>query len=128
MQVHSIKPNRNVVPQRPRYSAYRNELRADFNNACGYCDDSDIRIDRISFHIDHFAPQDIFPHLVNSYSNLVYTCRFCNRAKWDKWVGDNENIPNNGLVGFIDPCHTDYEIHLGRATSGNIVGNTPLGE
>lgn len=127
MPIHIQRPVRRELPLRPRHSDYREDLRQDFNNACGYCDDSDLRIDRISFHVDHFAPIKRFPHLHNVYSNLVYSCRFCNMSKSDHWVGDDEKISHNGTEGFIDPCSVDYEQHLTRNASGRILGVSDLG-
>ena len=120
-------PIRSEVAEQARYQLYREDLRRDFLQACGYCGDSDVRVDRIAFHIDHFAPQKKFPDLESSYLNLVYACRFCNVSKSDKWVGQDAAVPNDGAQGFVDPCSDDYEAHVGRHPSGQIVGRTPLG-
>ena len=53
-----LTPNRR--PDRKEckhYRSYRKTLREDFNNRCGYCDDSD-RLRIRSFTIDHFVPQN----------------------------------------------------------------------
>jgi len=128
MQIHYKKPVRRQVEHREIYQHYREDLRFDFNNACGYCDDSDLRADRICFHIDHFAPQKRFQHLKNAYANLVYACRFCNMRKSDHWVGNDPDIHNDGKKGFVDPCDEDYDNHLGREPSGRIVAKTELGQ
>lgn len=127
MTVHLKKPVRRQIANREPYSQYRGDLRIDFNCACGYCDDSDIRTDRIGFHIDHFAPQKRFPQLKNTYTNLVYACRFCNMRKSNHWIGDDPATPHNGTAGFIDPCSNEYDEHLKREQSGRIVGNSELG-
>lgn len=127
MTVHLKKPVRREVEARARYTEYRDDLRIDFNSACGYCDDSDLRIDRICFHIDHFAPQKRFPHLENTYANLVYSCRFCNMRKSDHWIGDDPTIHHDGKRGFIDPCSHEYDKHLERDLSGRILGKSELG-
>lgn len=120
-------PVRTCVTIREKYTHYREELRADFHAACGYCGDSDQRVDRSTFHIDHFAPQKTFPSLKLVYGNLVYSCRFCNVSKSDHWVGSDSSVHNDGKRGFIDPCHADYEVHLRRLDDGRIVGATELG-
>jgi uncharacterized protein (TIGR02646 family) len=127
VRVHDQPPSRRVVAVQLRYSLYRDDLKKDFSNACGYCGDDDERADRSTFHIDHFAPQKHFPKLKLEYSNLVYACRFCNVSKSDHWVGIDAKIPNNGAEGFIDPCSEDYSVHLGRDSGGCIVAKTPLG-
>lgn len=125
--VHERKPSRRQAEPREPYGAYRDELREDFNQSCGYCDDSDHRMDRICFHIDHFAPKKKFPALENTYSNLVYACRFCNIPKSNHWIGDDPAIHNDGEKGFVDPCSDAYVEHIGREATGKIVGKTPLG-
>ena len=122
-------PVRSVVAQRANYRLYKGELRADFNSRCGYCDSIDEYFGGLSgAHIDHFAPKSKFPALASHYHNLVYSCPFCNRAKSNKWSGNNANIPNNGKTGFVDPCSDELDKHLARRASGEIVPTTSLGE
>lgn len=125
--VHPRIPVRRAVAAKARYSLYRDDLRIDFFAACGYCGDSDERVDRSTFHIDHFAPQKRFEALKLIYANLVYACRFCNVSKSDHWVGDDAGVPHNGTEGFVDPCSEQYENHLGRDAGGRIVAKSALG-
>lgn len=125
--VRAAAPSRSDVPAKTKYGLYREDLRQDFLNACGYCGDSDERIDRIAFHIDHFAPKALFPDLELVYANLVYACRFCNVSKADHWIGVDSAIPNDGAKGFVDPCSAEYEQHLRRLPTGQIVGASDLG-
>ena len=62
------------------------------------------------------------------YSNLVYSCRSCNNFKRAKWPTKDENLPNNGFVGFIDPCDEMYPIQFCRDLSGAIFPKTQLGK
>jgi hypothetical protein len=126
--VHSRKPQRRDIAECAKYTDYRDDLTLDFNNSCGYCDDSDEFVDRICFHIDHFAPQLKFPELKTKYTNLVYACRFCNMRKSDHWVGDDAAVHHNGKEGFVDPCSIDYELHLERNERGQIVAKSDLGK
>ncbi|MFV3131267.1 HNH endonuclease [Niveispirillum sp. KHB5.9] len=127
LKMHHRAPVRREVATQVRYALYRDDLRLDFLQACGYCGDGDERIDRSTFHIDHFAPKKRFPELELAYTNLVYACRFCNVSKSDHWIGNDPKVPNNGTVGFVDPCSDDYDIHLGRDAGGRIVARTELG-
>jgi uncharacterized protein (TIGR02646 family) len=127
VKIQNVKPARSVVPARQPYTAYRVELRADFNGCCGYCDDSDRGNDQIGFHIDHFAPKGRFKELICEYTNLVYACRFCNIHKSSKWTGVDASAHHDGSEGFIDPCSEDYDAHLARDEEGRIVGKTELG-
>jgi uncharacterized protein (TIGR02646 family) len=128
LTIRSALPVRSAVAGKTKYTLYRTDLRRDFLQACGYCGDSDERIDHIGFHIDHFAPQALFPTLALVYQNLVYACRFCNVSKSDHWIGKVSAIPNNGAEGFVDPCTIQYEQHLERLANGQIVGRTDLGK
>lgn len=128
LTVRTRRPTRSVVAEQPRYGLYRDDLRRDFANACGYCGDEDIRVDRISFHIDHFAPRKRFPKLECDYGNLVYACRFCNISKSDHWIGEDATVHNDGARGFVDPCSEMYEDHFKRQPSGRIVPVTELGK
>ena len=126
-KVHRQSPVRREVAAQLRYALYRDDLRQDFIQACGYCGDDDERADPSTFHIDHFAPKKQFPELELEYKNLVYACRFCNISKSDHWVGNDPTVPNNGAAGFVDPCSNDYDVHLGRDVGGRIVAKTALG-
>lgn len=121
------RPVRRAISPQARYVLYREDLRKDFTQCCGYCGHSDDRQDSSTFHIDHFAPKARFPELAAEYSNLVYSCRVCNISKSNHWVGTDSSIPNDGSRGFVDPCTPDYDAHIGRGDDGKIVGLTPLG-
>tara|TARA_B100000378_G_scaffold278726_1_gene283115 strand:+ start:3738 stop:4346 length:609 start_codon:yes stop_codon:yes gene_type:complete len=127
-RVRTNLPKRSDVAPRNSYREYRAELRHDFFGSCGYCGDDDERVDRITFHIDHFAPKSVFPDLALSYGNLVYACRFCNVGKSNHWIGSDPATANDGVRGFVDPCTEEYENHLERLPSGQIVGKSELGK
>jgi len=120
-----LTPNRR--PDRKEckhYRSYRKTLREDFNNRCGYCDDSD-RLRIRSFTIDHFVPQNPkdFTHNIpaNDYYNLVYTCNYCNASKKNKWPTKNAEEHNNGREGFIDPTEESYTELFKRSDAGKII-------
>ena len=116
------------VQQQNRYQNYKSQLREDFNNKCGYCDDHDEFCGgKRGYHIDHFAPKSKFPQLKNSYQNLVYSCPYCNGAKSNKWIGGKISPSHNGKEGFIDPCDQKYDQHLFRDFRGCIRGKNRLG-
>lgn len=127
LPVRKSVPSRSQVAAQTTYTKYRAELRQDFSGSCGYCGDEDDRIDSIGFHIDHFAPYKLFPHLKCEYGNLVYACRYCNMSKSDHWVGNDAAVHNDGTCGFVDPCTAEYDSHLARDVSGRIVATTQLG-
>lgn len=129
MEFRKKTPKRRInSPEVADYHKYKDNLRDDFNRRCGYCDDHDyFRL--TDYQIDHFVPKVQLKTIKpTDYSNLVYSCRSCNRAKWDKWPTRNEKIANDGKKGFVDPCDEEYNKHFSRNGRGEIVAETPLGE
>ncbi|MFC3811349.1 HNH endonuclease [Lacihabitans lacunae] len=106
------------------YSQYRDILSIDFKKRCAYCNDNhNYRIR--SFAIDHFVPctpKNFTPTIPkNQYDNLIYSCSYCNRAKWDKWPTDDENKENDGSVGFLKPTNDNYKNLFFRNSNGRII-------
>lgn len=113
-----------------KYSEYKPELKADYYSRCGYCNDSDHWTGGWRFYqLDHFVPKK---HLVkidiSEYTNLIYSCFFCNNFKRAKWPTKDENVHNDGKIGFVHPGTPDYEGHLQRDPNGNIIAATDLGK
>lgn len=78
------------------YESYRPWLRDEFIFRCVYCLNREKwHSDDVAFNIDHFLPVVIAPELECDYTNLVYACSRCNRAKSD-------------IVGIADPCTIAY--------------------
>lgn len=122
MELRKKIPCRRQNVAAKKYEDYKQELRDDFGGKCAYCDDSDAFCGgRRNYHIDHFAPKTRFPELINTYSNLLYACPYCNIAKSDKWEGNNATSPLNAKgEGFCDPCTQEYYKHLKRNKNGYI--------
>lgn len=121
------KFHRDDYPIYSHYSMYRTILKDDFDNRCAYCHDTEKYSIR-SFAIDHFVPQKpkyFIPSIKpNDYNNLIYSCSYCNRAKWDKWPTNIESEPNNGLIGFVKPTEKRYTKLFYRNLKGRIIPNT----
>jgi len=120
--VQKTKPIRTCTKICTRYTSFKPFIREDFNRRCGYCDDLDVYHGGVrGYQIDHFKPHSIdsFKHLKEEYSNLVYSCPFCNRAKSNKW---------EDIDGFIDPCEKEYDNHLERNNKGQIISKTTQGK
>lgn len=128
MKFREVCPKRSLdVVERSYYRDYRDNLRADFNNRCGYCNDLDAPRKEY-FEIDHLVPQKIMVNKKNNdYQNLVYACHSCNNAKRKKWPSGDENIPIVGDKGWIDPCTEEYDKQFSRDENGNIIPLTPIG-
>lgn len=121
-------PKRTCSKQYKNYGSFKTFLRTDFNNRCGYCDITDHIVGgKTVFQIDHFAPKK-FDALVNKYSNLVYSCPSCNRAKWNDWPMPNSSPSNDGTMGYVDPCDAEYSSHLVREDCGRILAKTEVGD
>ncbi|WP_373072223.1 HNH endonuclease [Sulfurimonas sp.] len=111
--IQEKKPERDYTGTKYNtYGAYKPYLRENFNKRCGYCDGLDVYAGGSQgFQIDHFKPKKLFPDLETEYENLVYSCPYCNRSKWDYWRDDK---------GFIDPCSDLYSETLYRNDKGQI--------
>lgn len=107
----------------------KKHLAEDFGHRCAYCDDLDTYGGGYrAYHVEHFAPKEKFPALQFDYDNLLYSCPWCNRSKWDRWPSDDSKVNTVGEEGFIDPCSEEYDKHLERQSDGSIAGITPLGK
>lgn len=115
-----------AVKQRKQYRGYKADLKEDFHNICGYCG-KNFDIITSEVQIDHIVPKKKYPGLEHEYTNLVYSCRVCNRNKSDDWPLDRSDIHNDGTNGYIDPASTDYDLALERDVGGNIVAKNPVG-
>lgn len=128
-------PLRTIIPERRaivrevgHHSAHRVDLRLDFKQRCGYCNDWDY-YKTTFYEIDHFVPEYVLKTISNTaYSNLVYACRSCNNAKRAKWPSGDELISIVGDEGFIDPCDQVYDKQLERDDDGNIIALTRIGK
>lgn len=119
---------RNITKEVNHYNQHRDDLKKDYQNRCGYCNDSD-QWRTIWFEIDHFVPQKHLKKIKDTdYSNLVYSCRSCNNAKRKTWPTQDENVHHINNQGFIDPCDEEYNKQFSRSQNGRIKYKTPLGE
>lgn len=84
------------APLKQNYRVYRNCLRWEFGFTCAVCllhelDFAQYGAEGIGVtQIEHLEPQSIRPDLVANYSNLIYICRFCNGARSDSPVEDDD--------------------------------------
>lgn len=112
-----------------KYGEYKKELKEDYFSRCGYCNDSDHWTGGWRFYqIDHFVPRGYLKKIsLTEYTNLVYSCFFCNNSKRAKWPTKDEKTHNDGKKGFEHPGTATYETHLQRDKDGNIIATTDLG-
>ena len=128
-------PIRRVVPtKKPRknWALHKDDLMVDFNNHCGYCDSYD-GFSHTYFEVDHFVPKNLirsnaWPISLVEYSNLVYSCKFCNNNKLDNWPSNSSTVYHRYNKGFIDPCNINFDTHFYRTRSGEIRWKTKLGK
>lgn len=135
MRVRSSLPKRRDIPtQNPtgvNWSQHKLDLKEDFHEHCAYCGSYD-GFRHTYFEVDHFVPKALFTITNNiglcQYDNLVYSCKFCNNIKSNKWPSNDEAVPNVNNQGFVDPCSIDFDTHLYRTNSGSIRWHTDLGK
>ena len=128
---------RNHVPQRTgesgqfnTYSEYKDTLKIDFYECCGYCNDSHNYMGGWrGMQIDHFAPRTPFVELEHEYDNLVYSCFYCNNAKSNDWVSDSPDRPisDDGTRGYVNPREEAYTELFSRNSNGSIRPMSNLG-
>ena len=125
-----------VVPKRrnnprnvKRYGLHQDDLIEDFENCCGYCGDNDgFSGGKRFYQIDHFVPKSLKLIDETNYSNLIYSCFYCNNRKSNDWPTGKADVHNDGTKGYIDPCHDDFPKQFKRNNRGDIVPCSPLGE
>jgi uncharacterized protein (TIGR02646 family) len=128
--LRQLVPTRTCTKTYSKYGKFKEALRSDFKTQCGYCADSDVLTGKRNYHIDHFVPKDQLRTIQeNDYSNLVYSCFYCNNSKSSDWPTNNESVAvtaNN--EGYIDPCNPNYDQQYYRDYEGTIVPQTELGK
>jgi len=136
VKVRELLPVRRSVPTKSpnegEWRKHKPDLREDFNHCCGYCGAYD-GYRHTWYEVDHFIPKSLFKDLGITfsnveYSNLVYSCKFCNNIKSSKWPSKDVNISHVNNEGFVDPCDKDYDNHLYRTKDGSIMWKTKLGK
>jgi len=97
------------------YGDYRECLRFEFSFRCAYCLSHEAEVGPGAkwgnFEIDHFRPfgRHEFRRLENTYTNLLWSCYECNRAKRNTWP--STAVARQGYR-FVDPCVDGLSAHL----------------
>jgi 5-methylcytosine-specific restriction endonuclease McrA len=115
------------------YRSYKIPLRTDFFERCGYCNDHEAwSMGRRGMQIDHFVPKTKFSLVydVHHYSNLIYSCFYCNNNKSDDWVTTDPQLAicNDRKIGYIHPRNSEYDNAFKRGTDGRILPQNSVGE
>jgi len=123
------RPEPTKSPNEGNWTAHKPDLREDFHSHCGYCGSYD-GYRHTWYEVDHFIPKSLLEDKMSNieYSNLVYSCKFCNNKKLAKWPTEDITIPNANNKGFIDPCDEEYDNHLYRTDEGGIMWSSDLGK
>ena len=123
------RPLTTKTPNEGKWTEHKPDLREDFHSHCGYCGSYD-GYRHTWYEVDHFIPKSLLGGKISDveYSNLVYSCKFCNNKKLAKWPTEDISIPNANDKGFIDPCDKEYDSHLYRTSDGGIMWRTDLGK
>lgn len=131
-QTPTRRLNPTLNPTGENWGQHKPELKEDFRNHCGYCHSYD-GYKHTYFEVDHFVPKSEIKKnnwgiSLTQYSNLVYSCKFCNNKKLSKWTTNSATVYNDGMIGFVDPCDADYDTHFYRTVNGAIRPQTDLGK
>lgn len=127
LPIRRLKPTKS--PKEGNWTKHKPDLREDFHSHCGYCGSYD-GYRHTWYEVDHFIPKSLLEGKISDveYSNLVYSCKFCNNKKLAKWPTEDISIPNANDKGFVDPCDKNYDTHLYRTDDGGIMWSTDLGK
>ena len=93
--------------QNPEKAALHGALLAEQGGVCCYCGG---RIDASRSHIEHFRPQEIYPHLALDYTNLHASCIRETSPGIPLHVS-LENRRRAALTGTFEIDLTDDELH-----------------
>jgi hypothetical protein len=106
------------------YRHYKQEIREDCLGRCVYCDSHENEVGgQECMELDHFRPKkfDEYKHLINDPSNLVWTCRGCNRLKSDVWPTLGSEVLVVDGQGFIDPFNETRADYFELLPSGELI-------
>ena len=98
------------------YNDYKDWVRDEFQFRCVYCMHRE-RWEKDGwrlFQLDHVIPQTVNPALINTYTNLVYSCPSCN------WTHGKRLVP--------DPCVHSYCGLIRFEQDGAVTALDPLGD
>ncbi len=99
-------------PQRGGYTTYRPCLRWEFGFTCAFCllHEGDFEAHGVQgsgkTSIEHHWLQKDREDLIDSYTNCLYSCRFCNRAR-----GQRPNVDADGHH-LLEPTSTAWHLHF----------------
>jgi hypothetical protein len=130
---YSQKPlHRTHAPVAPTTAErQRNCLRLDFDFRCVYCltheSEAAPGYQYGAFEIEHFKPKGMkkFRGLRHTYSNLLWSCQTCNRAKGIKWPA--ADLARAGFR-FVDPSTEGLGKHLFLTGLDTVAHQTKAGE
>jgi hypothetical protein len=109
-----------------KYQQHKPTLKKNFRSKCGYCDDNDIWRNTY-YEIDHYIPKGYLTTAeTKEYWNLIYSCRYCNNSKRDKWPTKDREKENNTKEGFVSPYSAEYDLLFNRDVKGNITPQSDL--
>jgi hypothetical protein len=131
---HKTPSRRDLTTRNPtkNWALHKTDLQEDFNNYCGYCNSYD-GFRHTYYEVDHFVPKDLIIKNgwaigLTQYSNLVYSCKFCNNNKLAYWPSNSYIRYHFRGKGFYDPCDVEYDKQFYRTSKGEIRGKTRLGK
>lgn len=104
--------------QRPPYGygRFREHVRQDFGRCCAYCLMGELWAGGAeNFELDHFRPKQKFPPLSQDFHNLYWSCRVCNKNKWDHWP--SQELQDRGF-GYVDFCQDEFQHHFDLTPEG----------
>lgn len=104
---------RSQVEYKSNYQDYRNQLRQDFLYMCAYCFVPERFSQNLSYQIDHYKPISK-SGAKSDYTNLFYSCNYCNRYKSDYW----SEVQENQIIRIDEQNPIDHFDHSASKING----------
>jgi len=123
------KPDDDFVKGDYKKESVKNALFIMQHNKCCYCERRIKGKDCLPPEVEHYVPRSAFKddngdiqwHLANRWTNLLYSCRFCNGAKLNKSIVNELT----GELEIINPSDSNInpEDHIEFVVDGVILGH-----
>lgn len=95
-------------PTSGTYRQWKPQLSQEAGRQCVYCCIPESKFGGLrNFHVEHYRPKSLFPHLENEYNNLFFACGICNIFKSDDWPAEPQ-VGTYSSAGYPDPSVEDY--------------------
>lgn len=122
-----IPKENSEIPQRGKYSDWKDILADEGFNQCVYCTIHEGSFGRRNYHVEHYKPKGLtqFKQLENDFLNLFFACCICNCFKGEFWA---EPIDDHSVSAFPDPSKVNYSELVEIQNDAYLIGKNIAGK